>query len=97
MKNVMKLVLTLFAISAINVCFAQQKPETAKPGNAPNKSNAVAPVSENKADSSNTTPSKGKAGISNKIAVSDQGQPANKSGAKKPADKDKVIAPKKEK
>ena len=91
----MKFVLTLFAVSAINVCFAQQKPDTTNPGNAPKKSNAVSPVSEKKADSSNTTPSKEKEGISNKIAVSDQGVPAKKSGAKKPVDKDKAIVPQK--
>ena len=84
MKNVLKYTVTMFAVIAFNVCLAQQKPGTTNPA----KSNAVAPASEKKADTTIAPPSKEKTGMSNKIAVSDQALP----GEKKPKSKDKVVA-----
>lgn len=96
MKNIIKITLTLLAITAFNFCFAQQKEEKNKSGNEPKTTNAIAPASDNSSDTSKVAPSKKKkTGKTNKIAVSDQGAPAKKSDAKKPADKDKAIDPKK--
>lgn len=95
MKNIIKFTLTLFAVSVFSFCFAQQKEEKNKPVTEPSKTNTIAPASDNSSDTSKISPSKKKKGKTNKIAVSDQGTPAKKSDAKKTADKDNAVEPKK--
>jgi len=94
MKNLIKLSLVLVFILAATYCFSQTQSDPKKTDKT--KTTTTTSKKNNKVVSPS---SKGKitTGTSNKIAVSDHGLPADKSGTKKTTDKDKAVVPKKTK
>jgi hypothetical protein len=92
MKNLLKLTLVSVFIFAASYCFSQEQKDPKK--TELSKSSTTVEKSKKSASPSSRVKAKG---ISNKIAVSDHGIPAEKSNTKKAVDKDKAVVPKKSK
>lgn len=96
MKNLIKLSLFFSFMFVVTLCFSQEKLDTNKSVGKTEMNSNVTNSKEVKSKKSKSPSSKGKqTGVSNKIAVSDHGLPAEKSSTKKSTDKDKAVVPKK--
>lgn len=92
MKNLIKFSLILSLVFVSSFCFSQEQQDPKKTESTKTSTT----VEKNKKTTSPSSKTKVK-GISNKIAVSDHGIPAEKSNTKKVTDKDKAVVPKKNK
>jgi hypothetical protein len=95
MKNIIRFCLVFSFILATTVCFSQEKTNTTTSIKQTDEKVNVSTSKKDKKKKAKTPSSKEKnVGISNKIAVSDHGLPADKSGTKKSTDK--AVLPKKQ-
>jgi len=95
MKNAMRFCFVLAFVMVAAVCFSQENPSTQKTDKKSENSVKATSATEGKTKKTKTKKEK-ETGISNKIAVSDQSLPDEKS-TKKSKDKDKAVVPKKSK
>lgn len=96
MKNIFRLCLVFSFILATTVCFSQEKTNTTTSIKQTDVKVNVSSSKKDKKKKTKSPTSKNNTGISNKIAVSDHGLPADKSSTKKNTEKDKAVVPKKQ-